>query len=424
MTVLAILADDFTGALDTGVQFSQYGADVQIVELARARRGFAPDGAEVVVVDAGTRHLPPAEAYGLTRSLAEGARRAGIPYLYIKTDSGLRGNIGCSLKAALDAGGTSFLPFLPAFPDMNRVTVGGVHFVDGAPIHESVFGSDPFEPVRSPYVKDVFAGLDVNVAVFPRSGEGSTDFETPTVGIFDAERNEDFRRIARRLKDRGQLNVVAGCAGFAAVYREFLPLTRLPAPSGGIERPLFVVSGSVNPIARQQIECAQASGFLRLELMPGQLLTNNYFLSPEGKAWIEEHRGLFAKGRSVTVDTGFSHPERMQAYLDRRAVSQDEARGRIAWALGTLIRQLVELGCADEHALMIVGGDTLQGFLQQFKWERIAPVCELALGTVLSTVYSKGRALPLISKSGAFGPEDLLMRLAGQRCGIAGGGEA
>jgi uncharacterized protein YgbK (DUF1537 family) len=422
MTVLAILADDFTGALDTGVQFSQYGANVQIVALEKALHAFTPDGAEVVVVDAGTRHLPGADAYRLMRRLSEGVKRAGIPYLYLKTDSGLRGNIGSALKAALDAGAARFLPFLPAFPDMNRVTVNGVQFVDGAPVHESVFGGDPFEPVRSPYVKDLFAGLDVNVAEFPAGAAFSTDFNKPTVGIFDAESGDDFRSTARYLQQKGLLGAVAGCAGFAAVYREFLPLTRNNAPQGGIERPLLVVSGSVNPIARQQIEHAERDGFIRIELTPKQLLTDNYFLSLEGEAWIESQRALFRSGRPVTIDTGFSRPERMQAYLDQRAVSQDEARGRIAWALGTLTRRLVDAGCAERHALMIVGGDTLQGFLQQLEWEKIVPVCELALGTVLSRVHARGRVLPLISKSGAFGPENLLTDLNGRTCGAESGG--
>ena len=28
------------------------------------------------------------------------------------------------------------------------VTVGGIHYIDGVPVHQSVFGQDPFEPVR------------------------------------------------------------------------------------------------------------------------------------------------------------------------------------------------------------------------------------------------------------------------------------
>ena len=30
---------------------------------------------------------------------------------------------------------------------MRRITVDGVHYIDGIPVKESVFGQDPFEPV-------------------------------------------------------------------------------------------------------------------------------------------------------------------------------------------------------------------------------------------------------------------------------------
>ena len=44
-------------------------------------------------------------------------------YIYKKTDSGLRGNIGKELEAALAAGGEEYLTFIPALPAMNRITV-------------------------------------------------------------------------------------------------------------------------------------------------------------------------------------------------------------------------------------------------------------------------------------------------------------
>src|SRR5699024_9220197 len=71
-----------------------------------------------------------------------------VPYIYKKTDSALRGNVGAELGAMLAASGEKALPFLPAYPQMGRCTKGGVHYIDGQPVAESVFGIDPFEPVR------------------------------------------------------------------------------------------------------------------------------------------------------------------------------------------------------------------------------------------------------------------------------------
>ena len=61
MITLLIVADDFTGALDTGVQLAGSGARTRVV----TDPVFSPqsaEGAEVLVIDAETRHLPPAQA--------------------------------------------------------------------------------------------------------------------------------------------------------------------------------------------------------------------------------------------------------------------------------------------------------------------------------------------------------------------------
>lgn len=78
-----------------------------------------------------------------------------VPYIYKKTDSALRGNIGAELGALLRASGEQALPFLPAYPQIGRCTREGVHYIDGQPVAQSVFGIDPFEPVRHSRVADL-----------------------------------------------------------------------------------------------------------------------------------------------------------------------------------------------------------------------------------------------------------------------------
>ena len=114
MILLCIIADDFTGALDTGVQFAAHGVSTRVVVDPNV--DFSAHEASVLVVDTETRHLPANQAYDIVSRLVERARRAGISYIYKKTDSALRGNIGAELSALLDASGQAQLHFLPAFP--------------------------------------------------------------------------------------------------------------------------------------------------------------------------------------------------------------------------------------------------------------------------------------------------------------------
>ena len=146
MLRLLIIADDFTGALDTGVQFAACGVSTRVVVGETAE--LAGCESTVLVVDTETRHLSAAAAGAAIETLTRRAVNAGVPCIYKKTDSALRGNIGAELSALLRASGASQLPFLPAFPQIGRTTEGGIHYISGVPVNKSPFGIDPFEPAR------------------------------------------------------------------------------------------------------------------------------------------------------------------------------------------------------------------------------------------------------------------------------------
>lgn len=125
MIKLLVIADDFTGALDTGVQFAGKGMTTKVLSyLPEDGEALQQFQAQVLVIDAQTRHLDGGEAYRKVLELVKSAKDAGIPYIYKKTDSGLRGNIGKELDAALTASGEQYLTFIPALPAMDRITVG------------------------------------------------------------------------------------------------------------------------------------------------------------------------------------------------------------------------------------------------------------------------------------------------------------
>ena len=171
MLLLLILADDFTGALDTGVQFAACGIPTRVVVGEQV--DLAASDAAVLVVDTETRHLPAAEAYAVIAKLTRDAMSAGVFSIYKKTDSALRGNIGAELSALLKTSEERQLPFLPAFPQIDRVTRDGVHYISGVPVTESPFGIDPFEPVRHARVTELIGEqTDVPAHSFPTLKEG------------------------------------------------------------------------------------------------------------------------------------------------------------------------------------------------------------------------------------------------------------
>ena len=94
MIKLLMIADDFSGALDAGVQFAARGAATRVVTDLDC--DFLETDAEVLVMVAETRHLPPQKAYDVVYHVARNAREAGVPYI---TAIGRKG--GSNVAAAI-----------------------------------------------------------------------------------------------------------------------------------------------------------------------------------------------------------------------------------------------------------------------------------------------------------------------------------
>lgn len=407
MTKLLVIADDLTGALDTGVQFAKRGIAAKVVrQLPCDRAALALLHADVLVISAESRPMDGAQAYDAVYALAAQAVALGIPNLYKKTDSGLRGNIGKELEAALAASGQRHLTFIPALPAMNRVTIDGMHYIDGTPIHESVFGQDPFEPVRSARVADLFGGVNVPVRSYSTQDayQRGSDSE---IGIFDAGSDEDIQRIMDTLSAQNKLGVMAGCAGFAGVIASGMQPEEQPLALQPDSPSLLIISGSVNGITGQQITYAARHGVERVTLTPEQQLDPSYLASPEGQQRLYGIKQKCEAGITCIIETGAEDAELTGQYLAQHGISLYDARSMIAGQLGQLLKLLLDMGL--KATIMIIGGDTLAGVLSRIAWDEIAIYHELAPGAVLASVMIGGSEQWFITKSGGFGTPDTLV---------------
>ena len=175
------------GALDAGVQLAVRGAKTAVITDAAADWSESARNLDVLVVDAETRHLPAAQAYEIVFRIVTLAARLQVPYIYKKTDSALRGNVGAELSAVLHASGETQLPFLPAFPQIGRCTVKGVHYIQGVPVDQSVFGKDPFEPVKQSRVDQLVASQTQDPVIsLPALTAGAQTPEQKGILVFDA----------------------------------------------------------------------------------------------------------------------------------------------------------------------------------------------------------------------------------------------
>ena len=414
MIQLLMIADDFTGALDAGVQFASHGAKTIVITDTVSQWSQDVQNVDILVVDAETRHMPAQLAYDTVHRIVTQGVQAGIPHIYKKTDSALRGNIGAELSALLHASGEKQLPFLPAFPQIGRCTKQGVHYIQDLPVAQSVFGKDPFEPVKESRVDKLIATQTQDpVTVLPPLDYGDALPEQEGILVFDSLSERDLSITAHRLMEGKKLAIMAGCAGFAAMLPQLLGTNALHHEPvlPKLDSRLLVLCGSVNPITQTQLDHAQASGFLRLRMEPRQKLEPDYWGSDQGRQQLAQWLPLLQQGKHTIIDSNDPGSNQPTAdYAKAQGLTLEDVRLRISGSLGQILKAISQENLPG--TLLVTGGDTLMQCMNCMGIHEIEPLCEVEAGVVLSRFQYQGVSRYVISKSGGFGKADLLISLS------------
>lgn len=408
MLKLLVIADDFTGALDTGVQFSNQGIKTLVSTNTDLAYGEVDEAIEVLVINTESRYLSFEAAYQLIKTIIVSAKKIGIPYIYKKVDSGLRGNISAEIKAVLDASQQNVIPFLPAYPEMNRVLIDGHLYIDQVLVTESVFANDPYEPVTE---SNVIRRLQQEANVEARLIQGDTlPEDAQGVLVFDAQTNETLERQLQMLDEADLMHITIGCAGFAKVLAKHLFPNEKPI-SYSLKKPLVVICGSVNPITKKQVEYAEKKQYPRISLTPSQLLCLTHWESSEGQNQLQAYLSLMKEHSLVVFETlNEEMTNGLPIYSQENQLTNSECRFRIGTSLGALTKALWREHT--ENTFLFTGGDTLFQSMQVLGVNKIEPIAEISPGVVLSMIEWNQKKMQVITKSGGFGNEELFEEIS------------
>jgi D-threonate/D-erythronate kinase len=354
---LTIVADDLTGACDTGALFAGRGTVPVTVWPRRAVE------AVVRVVDTESRVIPPEEAADRVTIVAARARTG---YWLKKIDSTLRGPVGPEVDALMRAVGATTAIVCPAFPAQRRVVLDRVLLVAGLPVAATPIARDPQFPGGSSSVVDLLRPqLDRALAWIPidqlRAGVAALAARirrlSGTVIVADAETDADLDALVEAALAVTPSPLLVGAAGLARALAARLGLLGERAELPTAARWL-VVAGSAHPATRRQVREARAAGL-----------------------------------------TVLSTPERPVA-------DREDAIGRlIDQATAALQRESPDL-------LVVTGGETAVALWTALGAERMDLVGVPSPGLALGQLRIPGREpLNVLTKAGGFGPPDLLVSL-------------
>ena len=367
---LLIIADDLTGANDTGVQFAKQGIETLVV--IDAAQFIAPFVCQVLVVNTESRHLNSDEAYQRVYNVVQQGVQLGIPQFYKKTDSTLRGNIGSELAALIEATGEQSLFFAPAYPQLKRTTRRGTQSVNGVPLHHSSFARDPFNPVSEASIAAIIAQQS-DLAVAPFASYVSVS-DAPTIYVVDAETDEDLRTIARLLHHQKLLAGSAGLAEFLPAAMQ-LPTARVPPPT--LSLPMLIVNGSLHEASLQQVAHAAQNGWTVIEATPATTA------APVVAAIATKQRVILTTSPELLCEQFTQH-------------------------LANLVAQILDQ--ITIPAVAVFGGDTLAAIADARGWTAFRPRTEFLPGVPLVQVGGQDDLL-LLTKAGGFGNVDLIVKI-------------
>lgn len=426
---IAIIADDLTGANDSGLQFASYGLPTTVF------LGTPSDdllkSSTVAVIDTETRALEAPQVQSLIAAVTSRIRDAGTRHVYKKVDSTMRGHVGLELDTAARSLDVDFIFFSPAFPAMGRTVEDGVLLVDGIPVDRTPIARDPGSPVRDANLMRLLAPHMATIQFLSVSVADLQDPAATTArlrdlagadgqrvcAIFDARTDEDLAAIAKfgttLCASLGSTVLWSGSAGLAtqlpAAWGVVVPTATtftLPAAT----RPPMLVLGSVNPVSIAQLQTlADQIKTSPVVLSPDHLLGTQADREAEIARGIAAMRECILHGDgSLILTTAHSDADvdRIVALAQSKGLTRGEAGRLIAEGLAAVTIALLNEEIVNR--LVTTGGDTSRAIMDAAGIHAMTVEGAVEPGVPLVTTRN-GPRWHIVTKAGGFGTLDTLI---------------
>lgn len=388
-----IIADDFTGANDTGVQLRRRGFATEVLFAGK------PVGAEhSVVIDTESRTVHPDHAYEIVSHAVENVDFDEFCFVIKKVDSTMRGNIASEVKAVDEKFQPELIIFAPALPDLGRTTVDGVQCLNGTEICRTELALDPKNPVvEDNLVRMLSAVYDEKVLLKRLPDVRSKDlaFGEGRIYACDAETNEDLRRILVAAGKEEKKILYIGTAGLAD------NLMQLERPS----LPAFGVVASVSTVTNRQMKYCEGKGITMVQIPMHRILSGE----EDTSTYLEQTVSALKRGEDTILlaNTSYNREELELSFEagEKLGLGPVETGDKVRSIIGHLALQVLEQ--VPVSGVFLTGGDTALGMLANIGADGSEILSEIRVGIPLVRVKGGSfEGMKLVTKAGAFGEDD------------------
>ncbi|WP_079476395.1 four-carbon acid sugar kinase family protein [Marinococcus halophilus] len=411
---ICIVADDLTGANDSGVQCARYGYRPSVAVNASDTNAFVHK--EALIIDTDSREMASEQAYRTVKDAVRPLTESPPKLMYKKIDSTMRGNLGTELDALYEAFSPDFILVNPAYPENGRRVINGDLYVNDKSLTETGISTLPNQSVISSAVIDLLQAQSSNKAYHLTEGEISS-VELPallkrlkTEGVvylsFDGETEKQMVNQSRALAAAGYDLIWAGSAGIMKFLPEIYRLSGSESSAGKADRlheceSVLVVAGSRSDITQKQKAHLEAD-------YPGWTVPPEIFLDPGWQSGPSIQEVLQAVSEHshpvmlISTDTTPEAVENVKNKAEEINMPMVEATKTIAEGLGKLTRLVFDINTFD--AVVMTGGDVAKAVCLSLESTEFELIQEFEPGIPLGRLHGYYHPLA-ITKAGAFGTE-------------------
>jgi len=355
--MIAVIADDLTGAAEIGGIGLQYGLKVEISQQVN------PDStADLLIINTDSRSKSRQDAVDAVAEACKNFKRLNPAFFYKKIDSVMRGHVLAEIETELNILGWPRAIIASANPHMGRTLINNEYLIEGMPVHQTSFGIDPEFPVKS---SDA-AGMLKDERGIVNVQKPHTDLLPSGVTVGEVSEAADLNLWVKHCSDDV---LPAGSGGFFSALLN----TKLRMVDTGklidveINAPALYVSGTTFGHNAERVRSLKANGG-PVTYLPSSLLENGQEAAAMTE-WCDSAIALIkAQGKAVMAIE----------QVNRTEFKPDAAILRQTMAAG--VQKVLQAVKVNE--LVIEGGSTASAILNRLHIYTLYPVHEFGHGII------------------------------------------
>lgn len=356
--MIAVIADDLTGAAEIGGLGLRYDLNMEII----CDNDLKSD-ADLLIISSDTRSMPEKEALVATQLLTAKLAEIKPGLVFKKVDSVLRGHVLGELAIHLEYLHLKKALLIPANPALGRIIKNGRYFINEQPIHLTSFASDPEFSISSSELHHMLKANEDAVHI------NKSNDELPEHGIVVGECSTE-EEITKWIKRADNETLLAGGAGLFKSLLESFNLRRRPAQNSKPELtfPALFVCGSTFGKSQAAIAKIKNDGG-PVSYMPSDILTSLQPAETAFDIWANEIVALLNECGKAIIAIHYS-------ISADGAITAASLRNKKAM----VVRKVFERIAIKE--LLIEGGSTAAAIIRRLNMGRLIPLNQLTPGVI------------------------------------------